>query len=229
MGTLICRYTANIGVVLLNKLLLSFYGFKYPVLLTLMHMVACSILTIGTVTIRAVKFERLQNMKQLGNVCLLSVVFMATIILGNVSLRFIPVSFNQVIGACTPVFTAILSFLVQGNQESPWTYAALVPVVVGIMVAAGFEPSFHMLGFTVCMAATGLRAFKSVLQVRSPNAWLVDAFEFCSASRPRAVKWWQGHLRRIQQKVHHGKCSFVSFTEFADFCRQCFYRNQRKS
>jgi drug/metabolite transporter (DMT)-like permease len=158
---------ANIGVVLMNKFLLSFYGFKFPVLLTLLHMAACSLLAFATVAAGMIHLQRISGRAQLLKVVLLSTVFTVTIILGNVSLRYIPVSFNQAIGACTPFFTAILSLVIQGKRESARTYAALVPVVVGIVVATGFEPSFHMLGFCVCMLATGLRALKSVLQVCS--------------------------------------------------------------
>ena len=32
-------YFSNIGVILLNKYLLSVYGFRYPIFLTMMHMV----------------------------------------------------------------------------------------------------------------------------------------------------------------------------------------------
>ena len=45
-------------------------------------------------------------------VALLSLVFTVTIILGNASLKYIPVSFNQAIGATTPLFTALLGFLI---------------------------------------------------------------------------------------------------------------------
>ena len=36
-------YVSNIGVLLLNKYLLSNYGFKYPIFLTMCHMTACSL------------------------------------------------------------------------------------------------------------------------------------------------------------------------------------------
>lgn len=98
-------------------------------------------------------------------VAVLSVAFTIAIILGNASLRYIPVSFNQAIGATTPLFTAALGFLMMGTRETVATYVALVPVVLGIVVASGFEPSFNMLGFIICVLATALRGFKSVLQV----------------------------------------------------------------
>jgi len=57
-----------------------------------------------------------------------------------------------------------------GKIESVNTYLALCPVVIGIIIATGTEPLFHLYGFIVCVAATAARAFKSVLQVRCPLA-----------------------------------------------------------
>ena len=50
-----------------------------------------------------------------------------------------------------------------GKRESLMVYASLVPVVLGVVVASGFEPSFNTLGFTACIAATAARALKTVL------------------------------------------------------------------
>ncbi|KXZ48122.1 hypothetical protein GPECTOR_30g218 [Gonium pectorale] len=97
-------------------------------------------------------------------IVILSAVFCSTVVLGNVSLKFIPVSFNQAIGATTPFFTAILAFLMQGHKEAPLTYYTLVPIVGGVIVASGGEPLFNLVGFSCCLAATALRALKSVLQ-----------------------------------------------------------------
>ncbi len=52
----------------------------------------------------------------------------------------------------------------QGTQEAPLTYYSLIPIVLGVVVASGGEPSFNVLGFVCCLAATALRALKSVLQ-----------------------------------------------------------------
>ncbi len=39
-----------------------------------------------------------------------------------------------------------------------------MPVVLGVVIATGGEPAFHMLGFVLCVAATAGRALKSVVQ-----------------------------------------------------------------
>lgn len=157
-------YGSNIGVILLNKYVLSFYHFKYPIFLTLLHMLTCAACANITVASGVMKRQDVKSASHMRRIALLSVVFIGSVVLGNVSLRFLPVSFNQAIGATTPFFTAILSFVVLSQVESRGTYLALIPVVVGIIIASGFEPSFHLVGFIACLAGTCARAMKSVLQ-----------------------------------------------------------------
>jgi hypothetical protein len=52
------------------------------------------------------------------------------------------------------------------QQRECWAvYAALVPVMAGLVIAAGAEPSFHVIGFAATIGATVLRALKTVIQV----------------------------------------------------------------
>ena len=71
----------------------------------------------------------------------------------------------QEIGALTPAATAGLAFLFMGTLEKWETYAALVPVMFGIMMATGYELSFNTVGFTAAVGGCLARAFKTVLQV----------------------------------------------------------------
>ena len=71
----------------------------------------------------------------------------------------------QAVGATTPAFTALLALLLLRRRESHATYAALVPVVAGIVVATGAEPSFNAAGFSAALGATAARALKAVVQV----------------------------------------------------------------
>ncbi|XP_004305154.1 PREDICTED: probable sugar phosphate/phosphate translocator At3g11320-like [Fragaria vesca subsp. vesca] len=165
IGWVASWYGSNIGVLLLNKYLLSNYGFKYPIFLTLCHMTACSVLSY--VAIALMKVAPLQTLKskvQLAKIAGLSVVFCFSVVCGNVSLRYLPVSFNQAVGATTPFFTAVLAFLMIKNREEWVTYSTLIPVVAGVIIASGGEPSFQLFGFIMCITATAARAFKSVLQ-----------------------------------------------------------------
>ena len=157
-------YTTNISVLLLNKALLTTFGFKKPVILTLCHMVACSVMGYLVSLTKTFPKQYIQTNTQLVKICTLAAVFVTSIVMGNVSLKYIPVSFNQAIGATTPFFTAMLAAVIQSKFESKVTYISLIPVVVGIIITTGGEPSFHMFGFLACVTGTSCRALKSVMQ-----------------------------------------------------------------
>lgn len=94
----------------------------------------------------------------------LGAAFCAVVVLGNVSLKFIPLSFSQAIGATTPVFRAATAAMLLRTRERLTVYATLAPIVGGVVLATGFEPSFHALGFEAAIAAAVARSLKAVLQ-----------------------------------------------------------------
>ncbi|ONI03615.1 hypothetical protein PRUPE_6G269300 [Prunus persica] len=165
IGMVVAWYGSNIGVLLLNKYLLTNYGFKYPIFLTLCHMTACTLFSyIAIALMKVVPLQTVKSKVQFAKISGLSVVFCFSVVCGNVSLRYLPVSFNQAIGATTPFFTAVFAFFIIKKREAWLTYTTLIPVVTGVIIASGGEPSFHLFGFIMCITATAARAFKSVLQ-----------------------------------------------------------------
>lgn len=162
---IILWYSSNIGVLLLNKFLLSNYGFRFPIFLTMCHMSACAILSYTSIVfLKVVPLQVVKSRPQFLKIAMLSIVFCGSVVGGNISLRYLAVSFNQAVGATTPFFTAVFAYLMTLKRETWVTYAALVPVVAGVVIASGGEPSFHLYGFIMCISATAARAFKSVLQ-----------------------------------------------------------------
>ncbi|MED6219615.1 hypothetical protein PIB30_037417 [Stylosanthes scabra] len=165
VGLVASWYSSNIGVLLLNKYLLSNYGFKYPIFLTMCHMTACSLFSyVAIAWMKVVPLQTIRSRVQFFKISALSLIFCVSVVFGNVSLRYLPVSFNQAIGATTPFFTAVFAYLMTFKREAWLTYLTLVPVVTGVIIASGGEPSFHLFGFIICIAATAARALKSVLQ-----------------------------------------------------------------
>jgi drug/metabolite transporter (DMT)-like permease len=108
-------YLSNIGVLLLNKYLLSLWGFKYPIFLTMLHMVSCLILSVVIRISGIAPRQHIRSRRHLFKVSILSIVFVISVVCGNISLRFIPVSFNQAIGATTPFFTALVIMIIHNN------------------------------------------------------------------------------------------------------------------
>ncbi|ACO68237.1 Drug/Metabolite transporter superfamily [Micromonas commoda] len=157
-------YLSNVCVILLNKYLLSNYGFRYPVFLTMMHMLMCALLSMAAHASGVVRKQAIKGRTHAIKIAVLAVVFVVSVVCGNISLRFIPVSFNQAIGAITPFFSALLSLLITRRKESTKTYITLVPIVLGIIIASKAEPQFHSVGFVTCLSAAFARALKGVLQ-----------------------------------------------------------------
>lgn len=89
-------FTSNIGLLLMNKYLLSNYGFKQPVFLTVCHMFACVVLSTAFSTTTVVPRRSIQSTQQLAKIAVLATVFVLSVVLGNISLKYIPVSFSQV-------------------------------------------------------------------------------------------------------------------------------------
>lgn len=128
-------------------------------------MIACSAYSfIAIKWFEIVPFQHLSSKRQFMKIFALSAIFCFSVVCGNTSLRYLPVSFNQAIGATTPFFTAIFAFLITFKKESAEVYLALMPVVFGIVLASNSEPLFHLFGFLVCVGSTAGRALKSVVQ-----------------------------------------------------------------
>lgn len=128
-------------------------------------MTACSLLSyIAIVWFKIVPLQVIRSRSQFGNIAVLSLVFCGSVVSGNVSLRYLPVSFTQAVGATTPFFTAVFAYVMTVKREAWLTYFTLLPVVTGVVIASGGEPSFHLFGFLMCIGATAARALKSVLQ-----------------------------------------------------------------
>ncbi|KAK4746023.1 hypothetical protein SAY87_012335 [Trapa incisa] len=158
-------YLSNIGVLLLNKYLLSYYGFRYPIFLTMLHMISCAVYSYVAIHgLELVPRQYILSRRQFFKILGLSAIFCFSVVCGNTSLRYIPVSFNQAIGATTPFFTAIFAFLITFKRETAEVYLALIPVVFGIVLSSNSEPLFNLFGFLVCVSSTAGRALKSVVQ-----------------------------------------------------------------
>src|SRR5271156_2795128 len=98
---------------ILNKLLYTSYHFRFPLLLTLVHMIVnyiCSLVVLKWLKIHP--FMPLKSTKEyVFGAFPLAVVFILNIVFGNLSLLHIHVSFYQVIKASTPFFTVLLQFI----------------------------------------------------------------------------------------------------------------------
>ncbi|KAE8689605.1 putative sugar phosphate/phosphate translocator [Hibiscus syriacus] len=99
-------------------------------------MTTCSLLSyIAIAWMKMVPMQTIRSRVQFFKISALSLVFCVSVVFGNISLRYLPVSFNQAVGATTPFFTAVFAYLMTLKREAWLTYITLVPVVTGVIIA----------------------------------------------------------------------------------------------
>lgn len=78
-------------------------------------MVACAVLSGVFASANITPIQKLKSRHQLSKVGQLACIFCFSIVFGIVSLKYIPVSFDQVLASTTPFFTAAFAFILQGE------------------------------------------------------------------------------------------------------------------
>lgn len=159
-----CWFMANGTTVLFNKYIYKEMHFTNPLTLTLIHMTTQSILSHLTIDyLRSVEKVRVDPYDYYSKLLVIAAVFCANICLGNISLRFVAVSFMQTIKSLTPVATALLQYLVFSSRLNPPALMALIPITGGVALASCTELQFHLGGFIAALTACFLTGLKFVL------------------------------------------------------------------
>ncbi|MEW5307113.1 MAG: hypothetical protein WDW36_009530 [Sanguina aurantia] len=134
------------GVIMINKYILSYAGFPFPVALTLIHMVFCS--AVATLLIKSGVVEAVNMPSDLyfRGVVPIALLFAMVLWLGNAAYLHLSVSFIQMLKASMPV-TVFVAGIILGTERYQFNYAAnLVMIAAGIAIASYGEVHFVMLG-----------------------------------------------------------------------------------
>jgi len=95
----------------------------------------------------------------------LSFLFCANIVLGNISLRWVPISFMQTIKSSVPAFAVLLQALVFKDTRnlSKTKIISLIPIVGGVGLASWTEVNFDLTGFNTALVASVMTALQAML------------------------------------------------------------------
>jgi len=138
--------------------------YRFPLSITVIHMVFSWVLCrVQIYHIRGAVAE-LGFDQQLKKIAPLSVSFAMSVAMGNLSLKYIYPSFNQMLGALAPVVTVVMAVLIKRKRYNTWTWVSMPVICIGLAVCSGDEVNFHALGALFCLGATVLRGLKSIIQ-----------------------------------------------------------------
>ncbi|CAN6583863.1 hypothetical protein ACFX13_044592 [Malus domestica] len=154
----------NVTVIVMNKWIFQKLDFKFPLTVSCIHFI-CS--AIGAyIVIKVLKLKPLITVDpedRWRRIFPMSFVFCINIVLGNVSLRYIPVSFMQTIKSFTPATTVVLQWLVWRKYFDWRIWCSLIPIVGGILLTSATELSFNMFGFCAALFGCLATSTKTIL------------------------------------------------------------------
>ncbi|XP_033133863.1 GDP-mannose transporter GONST5 isoform X1 [Brassica rapa] len=182
----------NVTVIIMNKWIFQKLDFKFPLSVSCVHFICSSI---GAyIVIKVLKIKPLivvDPEDRWKRIFPMSFVFCINIVLGNISLRYIPVSFMQTIKSFTPATTGflledlrnkkhndllcsvlivffcvrevVLQWLVWRKYFDWRIWASLVPIVGGILLTSITELSFNVFGFCAALFGCLATSTKTIL------------------------------------------------------------------
>ena len=171
------------GVTLLNKSAFAKVDFKYPYFLSFVHMFCNAVgsqmvfMSIDRDNARmkadaSASPGKLQQLlgqihrKELDKISrryifLFSIIFSLNIAIGNVSLRYVSVNFNQVMRSLVPAITIVMGIMLR-KKISAKRQISVLPVVVGVAMACFGDMTYTWLGFFYTVMCVLLAALKVV-------------------------------------------------------------------
>ncbi|PKI38432.1 hypothetical protein CRG98_041131 [Punica granatum] len=154
----------NVTVIIMNKWIFQKLDFKFPLTVSCVHFI-CSAVG-ASLVIKVLKLKPLIMVDpedRWRRIFPMSFVFCINIVLGNVSLRYIPVSFMQTIKSFTPATTVVLQWLVWSKYFDWRIWTSLIPIVGGILLTSITELSFNMFGFCAALFGCLATSTKTIL------------------------------------------------------------------
>lgn len=153
----------NIAVTLSNKAIFANVDFKYPYALTTVHM-ACNILgsQLYFMFNDSTKPKYIEG-KNRYPIFLFSIFFAMNIAIGNMSLRWVSVNFNQVMRALVPAIVMLISMLFFGKNYSSSRKWAVLPIVFGVALTFYGDMQFTATGLFYTLLCIILAALKAVM------------------------------------------------------------------
>jgi|Transcript_2555 hypothetical protein len=156
--------TISMSVILFNKYILAYSGFKYPIALTMWHMVFCTavsaILVRGTGTTKRLHMPRKEYVNR---VVPIGALYAASLWLSNSAYLHLSVSFIQMTKALMPGLVYACGVAFGMEKLTKVTTFNMLIIAVGVAIAAYGEIDFVMIGVIEQLSALVFEALRLML------------------------------------------------------------------
>lgn len=165
-------FVLNIAIASVNKWVISVERFEYPAILTVVHMVCSYALSaLCLASCLPPSSPEPPSAETLRRVRMLSLAFCGSVFCGTAALRYVFVSFQQMVTAASPLMTLLLARALTDKVFSRLAYLSMLPMCGGVMLCVvgelrvlSAERAFSWLGLGLIVTSTALRGVKSIMQ-----------------------------------------------------------------
>lgn len=145
-GYIVLWIGLSAAVILLNKYVLAYSGFPFPIALTLSHMAFCSILAFGLIKAGVTETASMDRGTYIRCVLPIAALFSGTLWMGNAAYLYLSVAFIQMIKALMPAAVYTAGCLL-GTEKYAHDYALnMFIVTLGVAAASYGELNFNLIG-----------------------------------------------------------------------------------
>eukprot|EP01090_Pellita_catalonica_P005343 TRINITY_DN1530_c0_g1_i1.p1 TRINITY_DN1530_c0_g1~~TRINITY_DN1530_c0_g1_i1.p1 ORF type:complete len:352 (-),score=21.18 TRINITY_DN1530_c0_g1_i1:402-1457(-) len=97
---------------------------------------------------------------------ILTLTHIVAMVLSNISLDKVPVSFAHTIKSASPIASVVISRVMLGKRSSVAQVLSIIPIIFGVTMCTITEIHFHIVGFICALTATILFSFKNIFSKR---------------------------------------------------------------
>jgi hypothetical protein len=156
------------AVIMYNKWILAYFGFPYPLALTMWHMLFCS--TVAFLLVRVLRVVKSVNMSARDyrrRVLPIGALYAASLWLSNSAYIHLSVSFIQMTKALMPGLVYMIGVFMRTEKYTLKVTLNMLVIAIGVGIAAYGEVNFVMIGVVEQLSSLVFEAVRLMLvQVR---------------------------------------------------------------
>ncbi|KAL0481122.1 sugar phosphate/phosphate translocator [Acrasis kona] len=156
-------FMLNVVLAVLMKHIFTSSSFKFPVLMSTVHMIVGTLLSQGVLISGLVPGEKSISKQGEKHLRYFVVLFCLNIAFGNIAVKIVNLPLSQVVRSTIPVFMMIASRLILKVKPSASIVASVVPIVVGVAMTVYGDVELTVLSLFLLIVGNIFAALKVVV------------------------------------------------------------------
>jgi solute carrier family 35 protein E3 len=183
LGYMAFNFGSSVGIVFVNKLLFGSYHMSYSTFVTGIHFVVTFICVIICQRLKMFEPKSLRHL----DVLPITIAFCGFVVFNNLSLQYNSVGFYQLMKVLTTPVIVVLQYFIYGVKEDKKLVMALIPVIIGVILATVNDFSFNVLGASYAVAGILSTSFYQMFVKSKQDQLGANSWQLLKVQAPQAA------------------------------------------